>query len=69
MMAHWGINDPAAATGSEAEIGLAFNEAYRMLNHRIGIFTALPIDKLDRLSLHHKLKEIGSDNAPVRQAG
>jgi arsenate reductase len=71
MTAHWGIPDPAAATGSDAEIGLAFNDAYRMLNHRIGIFTALPIEGLDRLSLQHRLKEIGrgdGSSALVRQA-
>src|SRR6202162_5224429 len=42
MTAHWGIPDPAAVIGSEAEIALAFNSAYRMLHRRIGIFTALP---------------------------
>jgi len=41
MTAHWGIPDPAEATGSPAEIALAFKDAYRMLNQRIGIFTAL----------------------------
>lgn len=59
MTAHWGVPDPAAARGSEAEIGLAFKDAYRMLSHRIGIFTALPIRSLDKLSLQQKLREIG----------
>lgn len=59
MTAHWGVPDPAAATGSAAEIALAFKDAYRMLNQRIGIFTALPLASLDRLSLQSKLKEIG----------
>ena len=59
MTAHWGIPDPAAASGSQAEIALAFNNAYRMLSQRIGIFTALPIASLDHLSLQKKLKEIG----------
>jgi arsenate reductase len=35
MTAHWGLPDPAAATGNEAEIRLAFADAYRMLNNRI----------------------------------
>jgi hypothetical protein len=30
-----------------------------MLNQRIGIFTALPLRSLDRLSLQNKLREIG----------
>jgi len=59
MTAHWGIPDPAEAEGSQAEIGLAFKDAYRMLFQRIGIFTALPIRSLDKLSLQTKLKEIG----------
>jgi protein-tyrosine-phosphatase len=59
MTAHWGIPDPAEARGSDAEIGLAFKDAYRMLAQRIGIFTALPIRSLDKLSLQQKLRDIG----------
>jgi protein-tyrosine-phosphatase len=59
MTAHWGVPDPAEATGSEAEIAMAFKDAYRMLHQRIGIFTALPIRSLDQLSLQKRLKEIG----------
>ncbi len=59
MTAHWGVPDPAEAQGSAAEIALAFKDAYRMLSQRIGIFTALPLRSLDKLSLQAKLKEIG----------
>src|SRR5262249_35176442 len=59
MTAHWGVPDPALATGSSAEIALAFKDAYRMLNQRIGVFAALPLRSLDRLSLQKKLREIG----------
>jgi protein-tyrosine-phosphatase len=59
MTAHWGIPDPAEATGKQAEIALAFKDAYRLLNQRIGIFTALPLRSLDRLSLQGKLRDIG----------
>jgi protein-tyrosine-phosphatase len=59
MTAHWGIPDPAEAKGSDAEIALAFKDAYRMLHQRIGIFTALPIRSLDQLSLQQRLREIG----------
>jgi arsenate reductase (thioredoxin) len=59
MTAHWGVPDPAAATGSAAEIALAFKDAYRMLHQRIGVFTALPLRSLGQLSLQAKLKEIG----------
>ena len=59
MTAHWGVPDPAAVTGTEAEKRLAFADAYRMLRNRISIFTSLPSQSLDRLSLQHKLDEIG----------
>jgi len=59
MTAHWGVPDPAEAKGSAAEIALAFKDAYRMLHQRIGVFTALPIRSLDRLSLQQRLKDIG----------
>jgi len=59
MTAHWGIEDPATATGNEAEIAFAFKEAYRLLYQRITIFASLPIASLDRLALRSKLREIG----------
>jgi arsenate reductase len=59
MTAHWGIPDPAEATGSEAEIALAFKDAYRMLDRRIGVFVALPLRSLDQLSLQNRLRDIG----------
>jgi arsenate reductase len=59
MTAHWGVPDPAAATGTSAEIALAFKEAYRMLNQRISVFVELPIRSLDQLTLQHRLRDIG----------
>jgi len=59
MTAHWGVPDPAAATGSEAEIRLAFADAFRMLNNRISIFVSLPIRALDKLTLQRRLDSIG----------
>jgi arsenate reductase (thioredoxin) len=59
MSAHWGIPDPAEATGSDAEIALAFKEAYAALLHRISAFVALPLSSLDRMSLQNKLTDIG----------
>ena len=59
MTAHWGIDDPAAATGSEADVSFAFKEAYRLLFQRTTIFAALPITSLDRMALGAKLREIG----------
>ena len=60
MTAHWGVPDPAAATGSDAETGVAFAESYRMLQNRIAIFTSLPIEKIDRLSLQQRVRDIGT---------
>jgi arsenate reductase (thioredoxin) len=59
MTAHWGVPDPAAATGTEAEVRFAFADTLRMLTNRINIFVSLPLAKLDRLSLQKKLEEIG----------
>ena len=60
MTAHWGVPDPAAATGTEAEIRFAFADALRMLANRINIFVSLPLDKLDHLSLQKRLDDIGA---------
>ena len=61
--AHWGIPDPAAAEGNEAERALAFDLAYRQMAQRIGLFLALPLASIDRLSLVHKLRAIGAEGA------
>ena len=68
ITAHWGIPDPAAATGSEAEIALAFKDAYRMLKRRVDLLLALPISKLDRLVLTTRLKEIGRSEGATEKA-
>jgi protein-tyrosine-phosphatase len=59
MTAHWGIPDPAAATGSQVEIARAFASAYGAMNNRIAVFVNLPIAGLDRLSLQSRLDGIG----------
>ncbi len=68
ITAHWGIPDPAAAEGSEAEIALAFKDAYRMLNRRIDLLLALPIGKVDRLVLTTRLKAIGRSEGATEKA-
>ena len=57
--AHWGIPDPAAVQGSDAEIAAAFAEACRQLGNRIRLFLALPLASMDRLSLQARLRQIG----------
>ncbi len=59
MSAHWGLPDPAAVEGSESERRFAFADTHRMLYQRISIFTNLPLDSLDKLSLQRRLDEIG----------
>ena len=61
MTAHWGVPDPAAAEGTDAERHLAFADAYRMLTNRISVFASLPLRSLDRLTLQRRLHEIGQD--------
>jgi len=63
MTAHWGIPDPAAVEGNEAEKRLAFSEAYRMMKNRISTFLSLPIASLDRMSLQNKLSDIGKQKS------
>ncbi|MCW5772911.1 MAG: arsenate reductase ArsC [Rhodospirillaceae bacterium] len=59
MTAHWGLPDPAACEGTEAEKRAVFADTYRMLSNRISIFVNLPLASLDRLSLQRRLDEIG----------
>ncbi len=60
MTAHWGLPDPAAATGSDAERALAFAETYRAMLRRIQAFCALPLASIDALSLRGRIKDIGT---------
>lgn len=59
MTAHWGLPDPSAATGTEAERRYAFADSHRMLSQRIGIFVNLPLASLDKLALQQRLDAIG----------
>jgi arsenate reductase len=59
ISAHWGIEDPAAVEGSDAEKRRAFFNSYNRLQKRIQLFLSLPLTKLDRLSLVNRLNEIG----------
>ena len=59
MTAHWGIADPAAVEGTDAEKAIAFRKALKELETRIKLLTSLPIDSLDRTTLLAKLREIG----------
>lgn len=59
---HWGVDDPAHASGSIDEIDAAFMSAYRILRHRIEAFLALPLAELqaDRARFQSELDRIGT---------
>ena len=59
VRSHWGLPDPAAVEGTDTEVALAFADTYRMLSNRIGLFAALPLAKLDAMSLQRRMDEIG----------
>ncbi len=59
VTAHWGIADPAAVEGSDADKAVAFRQAFKELETRIRLFIALPIESLDPVTLREKLRSIG----------
>jgi protein-tyrosine-phosphatase len=61
ISAHWGLPDPAAVEGSDAEKALAFANTYRALNRRIGAFVSLPLATLEAKTLKARLSDIGND--------
>ena len=67
VTAHWGIPDPAAVRGSEAEVERAFREAFFMLDRRISLFLGLPLKRLDNLALKRELGNIGRAMTPAAQ--
>jgi arsenate reductase len=60
IIAHWGIPDPAAVCGSEADIQRAFRDAFFLLDRRISLFLDLPLASIDNLALKAELDKIGS---------
>jgi arsenate reductase (thioredoxin) len=67
VTAHWGIPDPAAVDGSEAERMLAFRDAFRALERRIKIFISLPIASLNRVALTRHVQAIGQIRPDVAE--
>lgn len=59
MTAHWGFADPAAATGTETERRRMFEKVYLEIARRLELMLALPLDKLDRLALERRMRELG----------
>ena len=67
MTAHWGVPDPAAVPGSEAQVERAFREAFFILDRRISLLLCLPLKSLDNLALKRELDHIGQTMTPVTQ--
>ena len=59
VTAHWGVPDPAAVQGTQAEQRRAFRDAYVVLENRIKLFVALPVEKLDRMAIQRSVDDIG----------
>lgn len=59
VTAHWGLVDPAAAQGSEAEIRRAFTDVYKELTRRLETLASLPMAQLDRLALEKRIRAMG----------
>ena len=68
MTAHWGIADPAAVAGTDADKAFAFRTAFKELETRIKLFTSLPIASLDGMTLQSRLREIGKNGAATESA-
>ena len=66
VTAHWGVPDPAAVEGTDAEQRKAFREAYLTLENRIKLLVALPIEKLDRMAIKRNVDDIGRRGAAPR---
>jgi protein-tyrosine-phosphatase len=66
VTAHWGVPDPAAEPCTEAEQRGTFREAYVVLENRIKLFVALPIEKLDRMAIKRNVDDIGRRGAAPR---
>jgi arsenate reductase len=60
MTAHWGVPDPAAVEGTDAQIA-AFRDTFLLLQRRIDLFANLPVQSLDRMSLQKRVDEIGAN--------
>lgn len=65
ISAHWGVEDPAAATGTPEQVRRKFKDAALVLKRRIELFLALPVDSIDRLALQKEVRRIGSEGVPA----
>ncbi len=59
ITAHWGVPDPAATTGTPEKIERAFQDAYMILDRRIGLFLCLPLSSLSEFAIRKEVDRIG----------
>ncbi len=59
VLAHWGMPDPALVQGDDAAKRAAFRDTYVVLNRRIDLLLALPLERLERLALEARVRAIG----------
>jgi protein-tyrosine-phosphatase len=69
VIAHWGMPDPAAVQGTDGEKQRAFDDALLTISRRLDLFLALPIEKLSKLALEHRVQSIGQVAATEPTAG
>jgi arsenate reductase len=66
ITAHWGVDDPAAATGSDMEKRQAFRDAFRALENRIKIFCSLRLESLGLMAIQREVDDIGKSSMTER---
>ena len=59
ISAHWGFEDPAAATGTDEEKRAVFRKIFHQIRNRVSVFSSLPLEKLDRMTLKREMDVIG----------
>ena len=60
MTAHWGFEDPAAATGTDEEKRAVFSKVFRQIMSRMNTFVNLPLHMLEKNAIQHEIKAIGA---------
>jgi arsenate reductase len=63
MTAHWGVPDPAAVEGADAQKAKAFMDTAITLKRRIELMLSLPLNTLVGMSLQRELDQIGKTSA------
>ena len=63
--AHWGYEDPAAVQGTDEQKRDAFRKVFQQIAARTRLFTALPLESLDALAIHHEIRAIGSQTPVI----